>query len=151
MLNSYEVGQKLVKGDFVSDYYFPWAKWDYAEVSDIQDGCVELTYVNVEDAVEETRVFTRGEMEGMLGWDVAAPIVETGIEVENPDDVRLSRREISDLAYSTPTKKIIGSYELLQSLVPAFVETREGRVTRLWVYADAEKCEREFHEHAGRE
>lgn len=158
LLDSYEVGQKLVKGDFVSDYCFPWAKWDYAEVVDIRDNSVELKYVNVEDAVEEVQTFSKEEMEEMLGWNlekdendlVKDEEADVTVEIEDPDLVNPSNAEIAAIAYSTPTKAIIGSYELLQSRIPAFAEVKEGRVAKLWLFSDAERCEREFYEHARR-
>lgn len=159
LLDSYEVGQKLVKGDFVSDYYFPWAKWDYAEVVDIRDNSVELKYVNIADAAEEVQTFTKEEVEEMLGWNLEKEendLVDdddgdVSIEIEDPDRVNPSNEEIARIAYSTSTKTVIGPYELLRSRIPAFAEVRQGRVAKLWLYADEERCEREFHEHAGRQ
>lgn len=89
----------------------------------------------------------------MLGWNLEKDENELDNEVEvvDEDDVNPLYEEIEEIAYSTPTKKMIGSYELLQSRIPAFAEVRSGRVARLYVYADERKCERMFHEHAGRQ
>ena len=144
LIDSYEVGQKLTKDDFVSDYYFPWAKWEYAEVTKIDGDAVELHYVNETNDEEDTQVFTQAEMEEMLGWDMIVDDESPDMEVEDEDDVEPSKSEVEAMAYNSPCLKRIGSYELLDSPIPSFVKVSNGVVKKIYLYASKNKCLRRF-------
>lgn len=141
---AYGKGTRLERGDFSSDYYFPWGKWDYAVVEDVRGDSVDLRYVSEDPDESETMTFTREEMGEML-----SPGAKDAIEVEE-DGVSLSEGEIEDIAYNSPAKEKNGPYELLEASVPAFVEVHGGRVRRLWAFADRERCEEAFRGRAGR-
>ena len=84
MLDSYEVGQRLIADDFADMSYFPSAKWDYAEVVAIDDDAVTLLYVDGATGNQEACIWTKGEMEEMLGWSVGDGDVFD--EIDDRDD-----------------------------------------------------------------
>ena len=113
MVESYEIGQKLFADDFISDIYFPSAKYDYAEVIDVQENFCTLKYVDLNTETEEIINWTRAEMEEILGWAVDA--------TENVFDADSMQSESEIL--DQPVLACIGNFELLSGKTPCIVES----------------------------
>lgn len=157
MIDAYEVGQRLTAEDFIDDIYFPSAKWDYAEVEAIDDDTVTLRYVDTGMKQEETEVWTRAEMEEMLGWnaskdDSVFDIIDERAE-EGLGDGDFGTRPETDsagfpgdiLTNSQPEEKI-GSYTLLRGSTPAIIRESGNKVTELRIFSSTKQARSRFKE-----
>lgn len=145
MLESYEVGQKLTAEDFVSDLFFPSAKWDYAEVTEITDNTATLRYVNEEDQLEESVMWSKEEMAEMFGWNIEKDENVFDIVDEREDQTEeLVTEDIVTMAYNSHTASINGSYELLDAPIPMFIHVKSGKVKSAHIFSDDISCIKAF-------
>lgn len=154
MIESYEVGDKLLPEDFVSDYYMPMGAYQYCEVTDIDADKVQLTYVNEIGHTEDTMLVSKDQMARMLGWeddpllgagDDEVALYEVQMELLIDDSVtqEVADDEIVDIVQNAPTKEEDGNFELLDTeddQPQVFVEKEDERVVRAWVFASKDAC-----------
>lgn len=134
MIDAYEIGQRLTAEDFADDAYFPSARWDYAEVTDIRDDTVTLKYVDLNMGTEDLETWTRSEMEEMLGWNVSGDDNVFDV-IDERSEPRGDAEELAgDILSNSTVEEKAGSYALLSDSVPALVKTSDGAIRELRIF-----------------
>lgn len=148
MIDAYEVGQRLTADDFADDIYLPSAKWDYAEVMDIDENTVTLHYVDVGMGTDDTQIWTRAEMEEMLGWSISRDdnvfdVIDERDEEEPESD---SKGLAEDILTNSTIDEKNGSYALLRGSKPALMRMYGNRVSELHIFSTDEAARKRFKE-----